>query len=610
MNSLVLSVQQVSKSFPLKNGQRVAALDSITFSVLAGEVTALVGPDGAGKSTLLRLVAGLLVPESGAIQFFENPSAEPISDAQGNMGYMPQRFGLYEDLTVQENLDLYADLKSVPAQEREQRYADLLAMSGMEPFRKRLAGKLSGGMKQKLGLICTLISPPRLLLLDEPTVGVDPLSRRELWRMIEQLTSHSGMAVIVSTAYMDEAAKCDSVVLLFEGKALAVGSPESIRRKADGMSWLAKPVLGDTPRVLQARLLGAQRGMDSVPQSIIDAVPQSIIDAVPQGGSVRFVHGTLTPAQQSRVTALLRGATVTATSADLEDSFMLLLRAQTKPVSPGNWFGDFNNDPAAKNDAAFADLSVFTDAPIIVTEHVSRFFGDFIAVDDVSFSVRKGEVFGLLGPNGAGKTTTFRMLCGLLPASKGTLHVAGVDVRHAREEARRHLGYVAQKFSLYGPLSVVENLDFFAGAYGLRGQAKTQRVHQVVADFSLQQFVHVPAELLPGGYRQRLAMAVGLLHQPAILFLDEPTSGADPLARREFWARITYLADSGVTIVVTTHFMEEAEYCDKILIQDRGRMLALGTPEEIRAQAGQAQTMEDAFIHIVDNARTATGESS
>lgn len=617
----MLFAENVSKSFKLKTGQVLAALDSVSFSVQPGGIAALVGPDGSGKSTLLRIVAGLLRPNSGKLLFDGYEIGGKNSELQAQIGYMPQKFGLYEDLTVQENLDLYADLKGVGLDEREERYKELLAMSAMEPFRQRLAGKLSGGMKQKLGLICTLISPPKLLLLDEPTVGVDPLSRRELWEIVERLTSGSGMSVVVSTSYLDEAAMCDEVVLLFEGKTLARGTPEFIRQKTEDMSYLAKPVIGDSPRSLQARLLGAP----------------GIIDAVPQGGAVRFIHGPLTDGQNQFLHGLLRGAAISKVPASLEDSFMLLLRTHMQvPENSGNAVSsslppEDNSDPlrsangspkstyrcpADPIDHPLSNGHVGEDAgePSIETKNVSRLFGDFIAVNDVSFSVYPGEVFGLLGPNGAGKTTTFRMLCGLLPASKGTLHVAGVDVREAREEARRRLGYVAQKFSLYGPLNVRENMDFFAGAYGLRGQIKNRRIQAMIEEFSLERQLQMPAESLPGGYKQRLAMAVGLLHEPVILFLDEPTSGADPLARRDFWKRISRLADQGVTIVVTTHFMEEAEYCDRILIQDSGIMLALGTPEEIRAQAerkpGIEPTMEDAFIDIVARARAEKKEKA
>ncbi|CAK7053536.1 MAG: putative multidrug ABC transporter ATP-binding protein YbhF [Desulfovibrio sp.] len=586
----MLLAENICKSFRVKNGQSVTALDSVSVRVRPGGITALVGPDGAGKSTLLRIFTGLLRPDAGTLIFDGQTFTEKSAELQAHIGYMPQKFGLYEDLTVQENLDLYADLKGVALAEREERYRELLAMSAMQPFRQRLAGKLSGGMKQKLGLICTLIAPPRLLLLDEPTVGVDPLSRRELWEIVERLTKRSGMAAIVSTSYLDEANRCDEVALLFEGKTLAYGPPESIRRHADGMGYLARPAASETPRALQARLLKTP----------------GIIDAVPHGGAVRFIHPPLAEEQNASLRSCLNGAEVNKVPASLEDSFMLLLQNYTRP--PGIL------EQAQTPSTPTRNGSPAREEPIIRTENVSRFFGDFIAVSDVSFSVYKGEVFGLLGPNGAGKTTTFRMLCGLLPASKGSLHVAGVNVREAREEARRRLGYVAQKFSLYGPLSVRENLEFFAGAYGLRGQRRNARIQEMVTEFSLERHLQTPAENLPGGYKQRLAMAVGLLHEPAILFLDEPTSGADPLARREFWLRISGLADQGVTIIVTTHFMEEAEYCDRILIQDSGIMLALGTPEEIRAQAeqkpGASATMEDAFIDIVARARNAKKESA
>lgn len=703
-----LVAEHISKSFTLKTGQKLTALDDVSVRVRPGGLTALVGPDGAGKSTLLRILVGLLTSNTGSLLFNGHPFTKSNPELQKHIGYMPQRFGLYEDLTVQENLDLYADLKGVGLLEREKRYQELLAMSAMEPFRERLAGRLSGGMKQKLGLICTLISPPKLLLLDEPTVGVDPLSRRELWEIVERLTSQSGMSVVVSTSYLDEADRCDEVALLFEGKTLAYGSPESIRQhaqtvgKTKGIAQLAQPVSPQSSRSLQAALLN---------------VP-GIIDAVPQGGGVRFIHGPLTEAQNALLVSCLNGAQVSEVSGNLEDSFMVLLREHmrvcqsagtTKDVKNGAedteptnakateategeekglteviqqfLFSSLNDDTSlavageghsrncigsvtatsksdmakeekienssragANGDGSRSETTGRSDTgkgdPIIQTKNVSRLFGDFIAVNDVSFSVYRGEVFGLFGPNGAGKTTTFRMLCGLLPASKGSLYVAGVDVRKAREAARRRLGYVAQRFSLYGPLSVGENLEFFAGAYGLRNTLKKRRIRAMVTEFSLEQYLNMPAENLPGGYKQRLAMAVGLLHEPAILFLDEPTSGADPLARRDFWKRISKLADQGVTIIVTTHFMEEAEYCDRILIQDRGVMLALGTPEEIRAQAagisdsmpaiqsmptkyiaplqamppiitmGAMPTMEDAFIHIVAKARAADKEMS
>ncbi len=309
---VTLRAENLAKSFRLKGGGRVQALDSVSFSVEAGGLPALVGPDGAGKPTLLRLAAGLLRPDSGSLVFEGRDMAGERDGLQDEIGYMPQKFGLYEDLTVQENLDLYADLKGVGAGEREARYERLLSMSALAPFRDRPAGKLSGGMKQKLGLVCTLGSPPRLLLLDEPTVGVDPLSRRELWDIVAELTSGSGMSVLVSTSYMDEAERCGQVVLLFEGRALARGAPAEIRALSEGMAQLARPSPGDSPRALQARLMDVE----------------GVVDAVPQGGAVRLVRGELDDAGSARLSGLLRGARLQRVPAGLEDSFMLLLRGR------------------------------------------------------------------------------------------------------------------------------------------------------------------------------------------------------------------------------------------------------------------------------------------
>ncbi|MDR0465748.1 MAG: ATP-binding cassette domain-containing protein [Deltaproteobacteria bacterium] len=593
----VLTAICLSKSFRVKKGARVHALQSVSLVVRAGSMTALVGPDGAGKTTLLRIFAGLLAPDSGSLTVFDGLSSDERQAASEQIGYMPQKFGLYEDLTVQENMDLYADLHGLTPSFKAARHAELLKATGMEKFTDRQAGKLSGGMKQKLGLICTLAHRPRLLLLDEPTVGVDPLSRRELLRIIKQFAAQGEMSVVLSTSYLDEAAQCDEIVFLTEGKVLAQAPPESIRALAEGMCRTARPASGDAPRALQARLF---------------ALP-GIIDAVPCGGAVRFTVDAKAAPNLESLAPALRGADVGQTPATLEDGFMLLLHrhmpAKAEALPRAGSVPVCRDALAAMPSPAVrledSPTAAARDDPIIAVQEVSRLFGEFIAVNKVSFSVRRGEVFGLLGPNGAGKTTTFRMLCGLLPASKGTLRVAGIDVQKTREAARRRLGYVAQKFSLYGPLTVRENLEFFAGAYGLKGAARTERILTVSRDFSLEDRLDAPAEELPGGYRQRLAMAVGLLHKPDILFLDEPTSGADPPARRMFWQRISHLADQGVTIVVTTHFMEEAEYCDRVLIQDNGVMLALDTPAGIRTGTGLGENagMDDAFIAIVERAR-------
>jgi ABC-2 type transport system ATP-binding protein len=365
---------------------------------------------------------------------------------------------------------------------------------------------------------------------------------------------------------------------------LAAGTPAELRRHADGRSAIATPPAGRPARWLQARLLDDRAHVD---------------DAVPQAGEVRYLRRAGVAAT-TRLDAL-DGAPTREVAASLEDGFMVLLH-QGEPAAA-----------ALPAPAATAPAAATAQAETVIEVHdLVRKFGDFVAVANTSFSVRRGEVFGLLGPNGAGKTTTFRMLCGLLPATSGRLRVAGVDLRHARAAARGHIGYVSQKFALYGNLSVDENLRFFAGAYGLHGRAAAARIGVVVGQFELGALRGTPSAQLPGGYRQRLAMAAALLHEPQILFLDEPTSGADPLARREFWRRITALAAAGTTVVITTHFMEEAEYCDRIVIQDAGQVLALGTPREVREQAARgaaggaaAPGMEAAFIAIVERARAA-----
>lgn len=565
------------KTFRAASGGEQHAVDGISLRVRTGQLTALVGPDGAGKTTLLRMIAGLIQPDAGTLQVLGIDVTKNPQAVQDRISYMPQRFGLYEDLSVQENLDLYADLHGVPLQLRHERFARMLAMTDLTRFTQRPAGKLSGGMKQKLGLACTLVRSPDLLLLDEPSVGVDPLSRRDLWKIVQQLVDDENLSVVLSTSYMDEADRCAQVFVMHEGRLLADGSPAALTERARGLTFSAAPPQGTPARDLQARLFDAA---------------DLITDAVPSGGRVRFIRQPGTDA--AGTDTLLDGLAVHPRREELEDAFMILLRQQQDSTTPASAVSPpHNGDETAKNDDA---------RPAIVVRNLVRRFGDFTAVASTSFDVMRGEIFGLLGPNGAGKTTTFRMLCGLLPATEGQLEVAGLNLRHARAQARARIGYVSQKFALYGNLSVRENLEFFAAAYGLRGRLRQQRVEQTIQQFSLQP--KAISGQLPGGYKQRLAMAAGLLHQPEILFLDEPTSGIDPLARRAFWRTITALAQGGTTIIITTHFMEEAEYCDRIAIQDAGKMLALGTPEQVRRQAGsEGGNMNSAFIAIVEQGR-------
>jgi len=609
----VLQVRQVSKRFVV--GQRTAqALRNVSLDVQPGRVTGLIGPDGAGKTTLMRLAVGLLAPDEGAIRTLGFDATRESLAVQANVGYMPQRFGLYEDLSVQENLDLYADLQGVPGQERPGRYEELMHMTGLARFTRRLAGRLSGGMKQKLGLACTLVRPPRLLLLDEPTVGVDPVSRRELWQIVYRLVRQEGVTVLLSTAYLDEAERCEEVLLMHEGELVGQGPPRQFSEQARGRTYLVSAP-GQRKRVVQAQLAAAA----------------PVSDALIQGERVRLVMDSRTPPDLATLLPALPGVTLQPAAPRLEDTFVTLLRnrqtgksaavagerASAPPSARGHScpqqrpFSDAQQPvpkPPGPSGIA-ADRSVRAPTgngkgPLIEVRGVKRRFGDFYAVKGVTFEVGRGEVFGLLGANGAGKSTTFRMLCGLLPATEGVVLVAGVDLRRAAAAARARIGYMSQKFSLYGNLSVTENLRFFSSAYGLSGRRQREQIDWALGQFELGPIADTNSIDLPLGHKQRLAMACALMHEPEILFLDEPTSGVDPLARREFWGHINSLAEQNVTVMVTTHFMEEAEYCDRLAIMADGEILALGTPEEIKQPQRTAEhpepTMEDAFIGLIE----------
>jgi ABC-2 type transport system ATP-binding protein len=580
---VVLEVEDAAKRFRV--GQReVQALRGVSLVMRAGLVMGLVGPDGAGKTTLMRLIAGLLAPDSGRITVLGLDATRDSLAVQATLGYMPQRFGLYEDLSVQENLNLYADLQGVPSAARAARYAELMQMTGLGPFTGRLAGRLSGGMKQKLGLACTLVRAPRLLVLDEPTVGDDPVSRRELWAIVYRLVKREGTSVLLSTAYLDEAERCDEVVLLHEGEAMVQGRPAELAARVRGRSYTVRAAGGGRRRLQEAL-----------------ARAPGVVDALIQGDEVRFV--TETAALTPEIDALFPGTDgprPEPVAPRFEDAFVSLLHERRGA-------GTVLHGVRATVHDADADAGETVDAPspevVIDVRGAQRRFGDFYAVRDVSFEVRRGEIFGLLGANGAGKSTTFRMLCGLLPASAGSLRVAGVDLRRGASAARARVGYMSQKFSLYGNLSVRQNVEFFAGAYGLAGTRRAARQAWAIDEFDLSEEADAGSADLPLGFKQRLAMACALMHEPEILFLDEPTSGVDPIARRAFWRRIAQLARGGVTVMVTTHFMEEAEYCDRLAIMAAGEILAIGAPAEIKARAREAgapePTMEDAFIQLI-----------
>ncbi|MDA8239665.1 MAG: ATP-binding cassette domain-containing protein [Nitrospiraceae bacterium] len=572
---IALAADGITKKF-VSGSREVLALRGVSMKVRRGLVTGLIGPDGAGKTTLMRMAAGLLTPDEGKISVLGIDATRNSLEVQSSIGYMPQRFGLYEDLSVQENLDLYADLKGVSLNDRPGRYRELMTMTGLGPFTSRLAGRLSGGMKQKLGLACTLVNPPRLLILDEPTVGVDPVSRRELWSIVYRLVKDEGMSVLLSTAYLDEAERCDDVIVLHDGKILGSGPPNSFSGPMKGRTYrVSVPSLKN--RTLQERLAGRP----------------GVVDALVQGEAVRLVMKDAGLQEAAKLMNGMEGALIEPVAPRFEDSFISLLR-EDRPAAV--------QSEAATGKIASAAVSKNGET-IIEVKDLQRRFGDFYAVKGVTFGVRRGEVFGLLGANGAGKSTTFRMLCGLLPPSGGKLSVAGVDLRRAAASARARIGYMSQKFSLYGNLSVRQNLDFFSSAYGLSGIRRTEMIEWALRQFGLAPVAGSTSADLPLGFKQRLAMACALMHAPDIIFLDEPTSGVDPLARREFWRRIDSLVEHGVTVLVTTHFMEEAEYCDRMAIMAAGEILAIGSPSEIKSLARTTElpepTLEDAFIALI-----------
>ncbi|MGG4608621.1 ATP-binding cassette domain-containing protein [Providencia sp. Me31A] len=554
-------------------GLEAPAVESLTIDIHGGSVTGLVGPDGAGKTTLMRMLAGLLKPDSGDIRVM---GLDPFVDSvamRADLGYMPQKFGLYEDLTVQENLDLYADLRGVLGEERKATYQQLLSFTSLAPFTDRLAGKLSGGMKQKLGLACTLLGKPKVLLLDEPGVGVDPIARRELWQMVHTLAD-DGMLILWSTSYLDEAQQCQNVLLLNKGKQLYSGKPELLTQKMAGRSYLLDVPATQKRTILQNALV----------------LPETT-DGVIQGRYIRLI---LKPnaSHENLLNALgMSGKTLIAAQPRFEDAFIDLL----------------GGGPSHRSELAaiVPQIPPNPQETVIEARDLTKKFGSFAATDTVNFQVKRGEIFGLLGPNGAGKSTTFKMMCALMKPTSGQALVLGMDLNTSSNKVRQQLGYMAQKFSLYGNLKVGQNLKFFSGVYGLHHKKQTTKIQEMIDAFNFTPIINQVTESLPLGYKQRLALACSLMHEPDILFLDEPTSGVDPLTRREFWLHINGMVDKGVTVMVTTHFMDEAEYCDRIGLVYHGKIIAAGTPDELKQQVVTDEnpdpSMEDAFIGLIMN---------
>lgn len=479
-----------------KHYGKVEALRNVSFSVEKGEVFGLIGPDGAGKTSMFRILCSLLLPNEGTATVEGYDVVNQMKEIRKRVGYMPGRFSLYQDLTIEENLQFFATLFNTTVEENYDSIKGIY--SQLEPFRNRKAGALSGGMKQKLALCCALVHAPQILFLDEPTTGVDPVSRKELWEILAGLKEQN-ITIVASTPYLDEVRSCERVGFLYEGSLQGIGAPDEILTEfAD---------IFDPPSIERKE----------------------------------------------------------------------------------------NSRPNKAND----------DANVIEVEHLVKAFGSFRAVDDISFSVKKGEIFGFLGANGAGKTTAMHMLTGLNQPTSGTGRVVGFDISTEYEQIKRHIGYMSQRFSLYEDLTVAENIRLFAGIYGMKEEDISRKTDELLQQLDFAKHRNSLVSSLPLGWKQKLAFSVSIFHNPGVVFLDEPTGGVDPATRRQFWELIYDAAERGITIFVTTHYMDEAEYCDRISIMVDGKIKALGTPDELKRNLNQPD-MDHVFTYL---ARQATRSS-
>lgn len=562
MSDLVVQAQGLMKRY----GNSIA-MDGIDLQVRAGEIYGLIGPDGAGKSSLLKAIAGVLAHDAGQLRVFDCllDSERACESVKDRIGLMPQGLGqnLYGDLSVEENIDYFGGLRLLSRQELGSRKEALLRSTRLDRFRDRPMKNLSGGMKQKLGLVCTLIHEPKLVILDEPTTGVDPVSRREFWSILARLLKEKGITALVSTAYMDEASRFHRVSLMHEGKILASGEPESIKHLASGQI-VSTTCADPSEQPVAVRCLAMQfPQMEVLGQDI-----RIFVDEINQDHALAQVQQHLNGIRQSRTELL---------EPELEDIFIALLRKKNgqdrKKGKPADQQLANDTVPSRHTASGYAIEAV----------HLTRQFGEFKAVDDVSFTVPQGEIFGLLGANGAGKSTVIKMLTGILSQTSGTGKVAGADMRTAGRQIRERIGYMSQAFSLYLDLSVLENIRLYAGIYGLTRQQTTSRMDWILDMAGLRPFGNALAASLPMGLRQRLALGCALIHRPQVLFLDEPTSGVDPLGRRAFWEVLFRLSrEENVTILVTTHYMSEAEHCDHIALMYAGRIVADASPDQLK----------------------------
>jgi ABC-2 type transport system ATP-binding protein len=535
----------------------VEAVRGMSFSIPPGQIFGLIGPDGAGKTSTFQILAGVMDATSGAAEIFGLAARE----ARSQTGYLTQTFSLYPDLTVKENIQYIGDLRRVPRDEIERRGHRYLQMFDMDRFAGRLAGRLSGGMKQKLALACALVPEPRVLLLDEPTTGVDPVSRREFWNALAHLAA-DGLTILVATPYLDEAERCHRVALMHAGVIQQIGTPVEIRDS-----------LQTTRLEIRATPLGAAEQA----LSAVSGEGRPVLDVQRFGDRLDVLVRDPEQVERDVRTMLVNaGVSIEEIRRDdplLENVFVARLHALGLEGRHSPFPGLHDHRELLGGVAIGADC-------------LTKTFGSFRAVHDVSLHVRYGEVYGLLGANGAGKTTTIKMLCGLLEATSGAVQLAGERRRLRSSAVRQQIGYMSQKFSLYDDLSIGQNLEFFAGIYGVPLDERPQKVGWVLSFAGLEGKQEQLVGSLPGGWKQRVAFGAAIMHEPPILFLDEPTSGVDPIARRAFWRLINTLADAGTAILVTTHYLEEAEQCNRLGMMVAGELVAEGAPSAIKSSRG------------------------
>ena len=542
-----------------KRYKKHVAVNGVDLTITKGEIYGLIGPDGSGKSSVMKAIAGVLTYDSGSVEVFGTlvDSERAAERVKERIGFLPQGLGLnlYPDLSVEENIDFFARLRLVPDQDLAERKTRLLAMTRLDTFRNRAMKHLSGGMKQKLGLICTLIHEPEFAILDEPTTGVDPVSRRDFWSILAELIHTKGMTALVSTAYMDEAARFHHLSFLSHGKVLAAGTPAQVRVLVPGTIFTFEA----TPQLeAVARLRSNYKQVEALGSRL-----HVFTDEIGRAEAMKNLEVSLGDIKPEHVHV---------DEPELEDVFVaLLLReatGQEVPALPSSASRELKNSKLA-----------------IEARDLVRDFGAFRAVDRVSFQVRAGEIFGLLGANGAGKTTVIKMLNGIMLPTGGQGWVAGADMKTAGETIKERIGYMSQAFSLYLDLTVNENIRLFAGIYGLDREATSERLAWIVSMAGLKGYESSLTGRLPMGVRQRLALGCALVHRPPVLFLDEPTSGVDPLGRRHFWDILSRLAmEEGVAILITTHYMSEAEHCDHLALMYAGRIVAEGSPAAMKDQ--------------------------